>query len=176
MDLLFCTHCTIFWVHRLSVTKNDATKNDWTQSPFLFATFKEYFIEVTFSISLVGYILWKPFFVLKESLLVKYFLYHKCNNSFIKYVYNKCVKEVWYNCSVHHSAHIFNIEISSCSHLKKKQPRGIFLQYSYYLLISLSRTLTFQKRLCYLLQWKPFKNDEKCYLFHLKISFPSQDI
>ena len=28
----------------------------------------------------------------------------------------------------------------------------------------------------YLLQWKPFKNDEKCFLFHLKNSFRSQDI
>ena len=24
--------------------------------------------------------------------------------------------------------------------------------------------------------WKPFKNDEKCFLFHLKSSFRSQDI
>ena len=28
----------------------------------------------------------------------------------------------------------------------------------------------------YLLQWKPFKSDEKCFLFHLKSSFHSQDI
>ena len=28
----------------------------------------------------------------------------------------------------------------------------------------------------YLLQQKPFKNDEKCFLFHLKSSFRSQDI
>ena len=39
-----------------------------------------------------------------------------------------------------------------------------------------SRTLTFQKKLCYLLDCKPFKNDEKCYLLHLKSSFRSQDI
>ena len=32
------------------------------------------------------------------------------------------------------------------------------------------------KKLCYLLDWKPFKNDEKCLLFHLKRSFCSQDI
>ena len=31
------------------------------------------------------------------------------------------------------------------------------------------------KKLCYLLDWKPFKNDEKCFLFHLKSSC-SQDI
>ena len=28
----------------------------------------------------------------------------------------------------------------------------------------------------YLLQWKPFRNDEKSFLFHLKCSFRSQDI
>ena len=39
-----------------------------------------------------------------------------------------------------------------------------------------SRTLSLPKKLCYLLHWKPFKNDEKCFLFHLKSSFRSQDI
>ena len=37
-------------------------------------------------------------------------------------------------------------------------------------------TLTFQKKLFHLLQWKSFKNDEKCFLFQLKSSFCSQDI
>ena len=32
------------------------------------------------------------------------------------------------------------------------------------------------KNCSYLLQWKPFKNDEKCFLFHLKSFFCSQDI
>ena len=32
-----------------------------------------------------------------------------------------------------------------------------------------------QKNVCYLLCWKPFKNDEKYFLFHLKSSC-SQDI
>ena len=32
-------------------------------------------------------------------------------------------------------------------------------------------TLTFQKNLFYLLQWKPFKSSEKCFLFHLESSF-----
>ena len=41
---------------------------------------------------------------------------------------------------------------------------------------SYSRIRTFQKNLCYLLEWKPFKNNEKCFLFHLKGSFRSQDI
>ena len=31
------------------------------------------------------------------------------------------------------------------------------------------------KNLCYLLDWKPFKNDEKCFLFRLKSFFRSQD-
>ena len=30
------------------------------------------------------------------------------------------------------------------------------------------------KKLCYLLYWKPFKDDEICFLFHLKSSFRSQ--
>ena len=37
--------------------------------------------------------------------------------------------------------------------------------------------LTFKKiYICYLLHWKPFKSDEKCFSFHLKSSFHSQDI
>ena len=32
------------------------------------------------------------------------------------------------------------------------------------------------KKLFYLLQWKTFINDEKCFLFHLKSSFRSQGI
>ena len=32
------------------------------------------------------------------------------------------------------------------------------------------------KKLCSLLHWKPFKNDEKGFLFHLQSSFRSQDI
>ena len=39
----------------------------------------------------------------------------------------------------------------------------------------LSRTLTFQKN-SYLFQQKPFKIDEKYFLFHLTSSFRSQDI
>ena len=33
-----------------------------------------------------------------------------------------------------------------------------------------------KKILGYLLDWKPFKSDEKYFLFHLKGSFSSQDI
>ena len=32
------------------------------------------------------------------------------------------------------------------------------------------------KKNFHLLQWQPFKNDEKCFLFYLKSSFRSQDI
>ena len=32
------------------------------------------------------------------------------------------------------------------------------------------------KKMCYLLHWKPFKIDEKYFLFHLKSSFRSQNI
>ena len=38
-----------------------------------------------------------------------------------------------------------------------------------------SRTLAVQKHFV-LFHRKPFKNDEKCFLFHLKSSFRSQDI
>ena len=41
---------------------------------------------------------------------------------------------------------------------------------------NVDNTLTFQKHLCYLLDWKPFKSDEKCFLFCFKSSFRSQDI
>ena len=32
------------------------------------------------------------------------------------------------------------------------------------------------KKLCYWLDWKPFKKGEKCFLFHLKSSFRCKDI
>ena len=38
----------------------------------------------------------------------------------------------------------------------------------------LKSDLAFQKKLCYLFDWKPFKTDEKCFLFHLKSSFRSK--
>ena len=39
-------------------------------------------------------------------------------------------KEVRHDCSEHRSAHLFTIAISSHSHIKRKQPQRIFLQYS----------------------------------------------
>ena len=39
-----------------------------------------------------------------------------------------------------------------------------------------SRLLPSKKVSFYLLPWKPFKDDEKCFLFHIKSSFRSQDI
>ena len=56
--------------------------------------------------------------------------------------------------------------------LNKLIKKGISILYWYF---NLSRTLFFLKNLCYLLDWKPFKNDEKCFLFHLKSSFRFQD-
>ena len=38
-----------------------------------------------------------------------------------------------------------------------------------------SLTLTFKKKLYSLLQWKPFKNDEKCFSFYFQSSFRSPD-
>ena len=40
----------------------------------------------------------------------------------------------------------------------------------------LSQTNIFLKKMFYLIQWNPFKNDQKCFLFHLKSFFCSQDI
>ena len=48
-----------------------------------------------------------------------------------KYITTPEFKEVWFNCSVHRSAHLFIIEISSHSDIKWKQPQRIFLQYSW---------------------------------------------
>ena len=41
------------------------------------------------------------------------------------------IKEVWCNCSVHRSVHLFIIEISSHNQISWKQPQRIFLWYSY---------------------------------------------
>ena len=35
----------------------------------------------------------------------------------------------------------------------------------------LSQTNIFLKKMFYLIQWNPFKNDQKCFLFHLKAFF-----
>ena len=48
---------------------------------------------------------------------------------------------------------------------------------SFLVKVRLTRPSSLSKqRPFYLLQWKPLKNDEKCFLFHLKSSFRSQDI
>ena len=44
------------------------------------------------------------------------------------------------------------------------------------LTLSFTVGLSLSKKKCYLLNWKIFKNDEKCFFFHLKSSFCSQDI
>ena len=43
-------------------------------------------------------------------------------------------------------------------------------------LFNWSGTLSFQKKMYYFLLWKPFKNDEKCFLFHLQGFFRPQNI
>ena len=49
-------------------------------------------------------------------------------------------------------------------------------QFKIFKIKNLKSDSTFQKKLCHLLHWKPFKDDEKCFLFYLKSSFRSQDI
>ena len=65
--------------------------------------------------------------------------------------------------------------LSSVNHTAK-QFIAITLPAISLLRLMFSWALTFHKKLCYLLQWKPFKNGEKCFLFHLKSSFRSDDI
>ena len=55
----------------------------------------------------------------------------------------------------------FELDTSTSSEDQVKQKVGL----------SRSKNILF-----YLLHWKPFKNDEKYFLFHLKSSFGSQDI
>ena len=51
-----------------------------------------------------------------------------------------------------------------------------WLLLSFWMVVTQSRILTFQNNLFCVLQWKPFKNDENCFLFHLKNSFRFQNI
>ena len=55
--------------------------------------------------------------------------------------------------------------------LRENQQGGTVIPTHIRVKVGLSPT----KKFC-LLQWKSFKNDEKCFLFHLKSSFCSQDI
>ena len=53
----------------------------------------------------------------------------------------------------------------------------IILYYiDYTIILNLKSYSHLPKKLFYLLQSKPFKNDENCFLFHLKSSFRSEDI
>ena len=60
---------------------------------------------------------------------------------------------------------VFLMEKGNKKLLKKKK-----------VLLSQSRTLTLQRNLFYLLQWTPFNNVEKIFLFHLKSYIRSKDI
>ena len=64
-----------------------------------------------------------------------------------------------------------NTKLNFCIKLTK---HNVFLRWCIILLKS--ESLAFQKKLSYLLGRKPFKNDEKYFLFHLKSSFSSEDI
>ena len=50
---------------------------------------------------------------------------------------------------------------------------GYFINHNKAIKVGLSPV---KKNSFYLLQWKPFKYGEKCFLFHLKNPFRSQDI
>ena len=57
----------------------------------------------------------------------------------------------------------------------KAKSNKIFYLYVDWLTI-LKSDCHLQQKLFYLLHWKPFKNNEKCFFFHLKSSFRSQYI
>ena len=50
------------------------------------------------------------------------------------------------------------------------------MNYELFYYVTLKSNSPSKKILFYLLQSYPFKNDEKCFLFHLKSSFRSQGI
>ena len=57
--------------------------------------------------------------------------------------------------------------------LLKKELKACFQSFSFF-----HQMIALKYRLspCYLLHWKLVKNDGKCFLFHLKSSFRSQDV
>ena len=57
--------------------------------------------------------------------------------------------------------------------MKKGTWRRTYLSSFSFFKVGLSHS---PKKLFYLLQWKPFKDCEKCFLFHLESSFRSEDI
>ena len=66
--------------------------------------------------------------------------------------------------------------MKSCHEITKKRwvDEGDLMKKKY--IINLMSDSHLPKKLCYLLHWKPFKIDEKCFLFHVKSSFGSWDI
>ena len=62
-------------------------------------------------------------------------------------------------------------EFGILSNIHWEFPRLIFISHKF----RLESDSHIPKKRFYLLQWKPFKNDEK-FLFYFKSSFPSQDI
>ena len=78
---------------------------------------------------------------------------------------------LWQKFPLRECVYVGNLSITHMSQLLT----FVLWKLTSYLLI-LKSDLHLSKKLCYLLDWKPFKNDEKCFLFCLKSSFRSQGI
>ena len=59
---------------------------------------------------------------------------------------------------------------------ERKQSYSTNFKISLFLQFNLKSGSYLPKNFCHLIHWKPFTNDEKCFVFHLKSSFRCQDI
>ena len=82
-----------------------------------------------FLLSLVGILPWQPKFYKQLYLQIAILSLWKCSRDRERNIRTKYPKEVRYSYSVYRCAHLFVIAISSTSHIKRKQPHMIFLEY-----------------------------------------------
>ena len=86
----------------------------------------------------------------------------------------------WYHALAKHNANkiscfLILFEIKQV-HKKSSTIITSFFKMLFVVRISLKSDCHLLKKIFSLLQWNPFKNDEKCYLFRLKSSFRSHDV
>ena len=80
-------------------------------------------------------------------------------------------KRFWIFNPTHSRGILFSI-LSDILIFKRRPPSAILTEITS---INLKRD-SYVPKTVLLLQWKPFKNNEKCFLYHLKSPFRSQDI
>ena len=107
---------------------------------------------------------------------MKYFFYLPYTYSIIKFVYVMVLSIVieiaflWYlENDFSYWLQVWQYHFSQAKEATSKISAPVHC--SFKVELSPSKKISF-----YLLQWKPFKNNEKCFLFHLKNSFRSRDI